>query len=379
MAKQDYYATLGVGREATPDQIKAAYRQQAIKFHPDKNQGNKQAEEKFKELNEAYSVLSDAEKRKAYDQFGHAAVDGSAGGFRGGPGFGGGGFTDLGDIVGEMFEQAFGGRGGAGARGAGGRVTGQPGRDLRVDKEVALVDVLNGVDVTLDVPNLQTCDHCGGSGAKPGTGRKQCSDCKGRGQVRVSHGFFTMAQTCPRCRGYGEIIEHPCSVCSGAGRVHRNKKVKVRIPPGVENGTTLRITGAGEAGERGAPAGDLYVVVQVQDDKRFERDGANLVTDATISFPMAALGGEIDVPSLDGTVRLKVPAGTQPGVHFRVAGRGLPQLKSRSRGDLFVHVQVNVPKKLSKEEKKLIQDLAVKMGENDLGKDEGVFKRVFGS
>lgn len=379
MAKEDYYATLGVGRNATPDQIKAAYRQQAIKYHPDKNQGDKQAEEKFKQANEAYSVLSDAEKRKAYDQFGHAAVDGSAGGFRGqgGQGFGGAGFGDLGDIFGEMFEQAFGGRGGPSQRG--GRATGQPGRDLRVDTEVAMTDVLNGTDVTLDVPNLQTCETCTGSGAKPGTGRKQCAECKGRGQVRVSHGFFTMAQTCPRCRGYGEIIENPCQACGGQGRVHRNKKVKVRIPPGVESGTTLRITGGGEAGERNSPAGDLYVVVHVKEDKRFERDGSNLITDATISFPMAALGGEIDVESIDGVVRLKIPAGTQPGVHFRVSERGLPHLKSRGRGDLYVRVQVNIPKKLTKEEKKLIQDLAALKGETNLGKDEGMFKRVFGS
>jgi molecular chaperone DnaJ len=187
-----------------------------------------------------------------------------------------------------------------------------------------------------------------------------------------------MAQTCPKCHGQGTIIEHPCPSCAGAGRVQRTKKVKVRIPPGVENGTTLRITGSGEAGERGSPAGDLYVVVHVKGDKRFERDGANLIAEASISFPMAALGGEIDVASLDGTVRLKIPSGTQPGVHFRIAERGLPQLKSRSRGDLFVKVQVNVPKKLSKEEKKIVQDLGAKLGETNLGSDEGVFKRVFG-
>ncbi len=377
MAKRDYYELLGVPRDATPDQINTAFRQHAIKYHPDKNPCDKQAEEKFKEYNEAYSVLSDPQKKQAYDQFGHAGVNQGAGGggFQGGAGGFSGGFADLGDIFGDMFDQAFGG-GGRGARSGGG---GQPGRDLRVDREVTLNDVMTGTDVTLDVPNLQTCDVCSGSGAKPGSGKKQCPDCKGRGQVRVSHGFFTMAQTCPRCRGYGEIIENPCQNCSGSGRVHRNRKVKVRIPPGVENGTTLRVSGAGEAGERAAQAGDLYVVVHVKEDKRFERDGANLITDATISFPMAALGGEIDVPSIDGTVRLKIPAGTQPGVHFRISDHGLPQLKARSRGDLYVRVQVNVPKKLSKEEKKLIQDLAAKQGEMNLGKDDGVFKRVFGS
>lgn len=368
---------MGVGRDAAADQIKTAYRQQALKFHPDKNPGDKAAEEKFKELNEAYSVLSDAEKKRTYDQFGHAGVDGSAGaGFGGGRGFeGAAGFGNLGDIFGDMFEQAFGGGQGGGRREHGGHV----GRDLRVDREVTLLDVLNGVDANLDIPTFQTCETCAGSGARQGSGVKKCPQCRGQGQVRVSHGFFTMAQTCPKCHGQGEIIENPCPTCSGSGRVQRTKKVKVRIPPGVENGTTLRITGAGEAGERGAPAGDLYVVVHVKEDKRFERDGANLITDAAITFPLAALGGEIDVASLDGTVRVKIPAGTQPGTHFRIAERGLPQLKARSRGDLFVKVQVSIPKKLSKEEKKIVQDLAAKFGENRLSGDDGVFKRVFGS
>lgn len=343
MAKQDYYQTLEVGKNASADEIKAAYRKQAIKYHPDKNPGDKAAEEKFKLANEAYSVLSDPEKRRMYDQFGHAAVDGSAGapggGFRGGPGFEGFG-GGLGDIFGDLFEEAF-----SGGRRRGGT---QPGHDLRVDKEVTLAEVLTGVDVTLDVPNYQACDTCQGSGAKPGTGRKRCPDCQGKGQVRISQGFFTMAQTCGRCRGFGEIIESPCATCTGTGRVHRNRKVKVRIPPGVENGTTLRIAGGGEAGERGGGSGDLYVVVRVAEDRRFERDGANLFRDHSISFPMAALGGEVEVESLEGPVRLKIPAGTQPGTHFRISGHGLPQLKSRSRGDLYVRVQVAVPKKLSK-------------------------------
>jgi molecular chaperone DnaJ len=372
VAKRDYYEVLGVGRDATDAQIKTAYRTQAIKVHPDKNPGDKHAEEKFKELNEAYSVLCDGEKRRLYDQLGHAGVDGS----RGGGGFQGGGFEgfgNFGDIFGDMFEQAFGG-GAGGRRESGAR----SGRDLRVDRDVTLLDVLNGIDVNLDIPALQTCETCSGTGARPGSGTKQCSQCRGHGQVRVSHGFFQMAQTCPKCHGQGEIIENPCPTCSGSGRTQKTKKVKVRIPPGVENGTTLRITNAGEAGERGSSAGDLYVVVHVKGDKRFERDGANLITEASISFPMAALGGEIDVASLDGTVRLKIPAGTQPGVHFRIADRGLPQLKSRSRGDLFVKVQVNVPKKLSKEEKKLVQELGAKFGDTHLGADDGVFKRVFG-
>jgi len=373
MAKRDYYEVLEVQRTASADELKAAYRKQAIKLHPDKNQGNKEAEEKFKELNEAYSVLSEPEKRKLYDQFGHAGVQGGPppGGFSGEGVFDFGGF---GDIFGDIFQEAFGG-----GRFRGGRSGAQTGRDLRMDHVVNLPDVLTGVDITLEVPRRSTCETCSGSGARPGTSPKKCSECQGRGQIRVSQGFFTMSQTCPRCRGYGEIIESPCPTCRGTGRIERTSKVKVRIPPGVDDGTTLRISGAGEAGERGGPSGDLYVVVRVNKDKRFERDGSNLLTDLSVSFPLAALGGELEVPSLDGMVRLKIPAGTQPGTHFRVSGHGLPHLKSRGRGDLYVRVQVIVPKKLNREEKKLLQDLATRLGENNISKDDSVFKKVFGT
>ncbi len=376
MSKRDYYEILGVAKNATPEELKAAYRKQAIKYHPDKNQGNKEAEEKFKEINEAYSVVSDGEKRKMYDQFGHAGVQSGAGGQPGGQGgFGNFDFGNLGDIFGDIFQDAFSGGGGGGRQRSGG----QAGRDLRVDKDVTLNDVLTGVDVSLDVPNRVACDTCQGSGAKAGSSPKKCPTCQGRGQVRVSQGFFTMTQTCSRCRGFGDIIENPCTTCRGTGRVERNRNVKVRIPPGVDDGTTLRVSGAGEAGERGGPPGDLYVVVRVVKDRRFERDGANLLADLTITFPLAALGGEVNVPSLDGPVRLKIPAGTQPGVHFRVTGHGLPHLRSKSRGDLYVRIQVNVPKKISKEEKKILQDLAAKWGETNIDKDENVFKKVFGS
>ena len=370
MSKQDYYQTLGVSRNASADELKSAYRKQALKYHPDRNPGNKDAEEKFKSVNEAYGILSDPQKRQTYDQFGHAGVSGNAGG--GAQGFGGFDFGGFGDIFGDIFEEAFGGARGRRRRSA------RNGRDLRIDSEVDLASVFSGKEETLIVPKLDPCDTCQGSGAKPGSGHKTCSDCRGQGQIRISQGFFTMAQTCGRCHGYGQIIEKPCTSCHGTGRLEKRKQVRVRIPPGVENGTTLRVTGGGEAGERGAPPGDLYVVIRVRPDKRFERQGADLFIEKTISFPLAALGGEVEVPAIDGNVRLKIPAGTQPGVQFRVSERGLPRLKSRGRGHLFVQIQVDVPKKLKKEDRKLIQDLAKNIGENNISKDGGVFRKVFG-
>jgi len=368
MAKRDYYEVLGISRSASPDELKAAYRRQAIKFHPDKNPGNKDAAEKFKEVNEAYSVLSNPQKRQTYDQFGHAGVQGAGGA----PG-GGFDFSSFGDIFEDVFGEAFGfGRGRRQGRGA------EPGRDLRADHEVNLTEVLTGSEVSLNVPAFQACEVCSGSGAAAGSGTKKCPDCGGSGQLRVSHGFFSISQTCGRCRGYGEVIDKPCPACHGQGRVHKNKRVKVRIPPGVETGTTLRVSSEGEAGVRGAPPGDLYVVIQVRPDERFEREGANLFTDFNISFPLAALGGEISVPTLENPVRLKIPAGTQPGILFRIAEHGLPHLKNRSRGDLFVRIKVEVPKKLSKEDRKIISDLAERLGEDRISKDDGVFKRVFG-
>lgn len=373
MSKRDYYEVLGVQKNATDDEIRSAYRKLALKYHPDRNPGNKESEEKFKEVNEAYGILSDKQKRQNYDQFGHAGVDDSYAARSGGVGPGGFDFGGFGDVFGDIFEEAFGFRSGRRGRRS------QAGRDLRADHEVTLLQVSTGTEATLAISNLVACDTCHGSGAKPGTSLKKCPECRGQGSIRVSHGFFTMSQTCPRCHGYGEIVENPCPSCGGRGRVKREKNVRVRIPAGVEDGTTLRIAGAGEAGERGHPAGDLYVVIRVRPEKGFEREGPDLHIRTSITFPVAALGGEVEVPSLDGQVKLKIPAGTQPGVRFRVAGRGLPSLKSRSKGDLYVHVQVDIPKKLKKEEKKLIKDLAEKMGEKRISKNEGMFRGVFGA
>lgn len=372
MAKRDYYEVLGVPKNATPSELKAAFRKKAVLFHPDRNKDDASSSEKFKEVNEAYSVLSDAQKKQAYDQYGHAGVNASAGGAPGGAGFGGFDFGGLGDIFGDLFGDAV---GGGRQRG---RSRTQPGHDIRVDQSVNLHEVLNGVERTINVPMFQACDTCDGSGAQAGSGLTTCGDCRGAGQVRVSHGFFSMAQTCGRCHGQGQIVEKPCHTCQGKGRVKKSRRVKVRIPPGVEDGTTLRLSGMGEAGERGAHSGDLYVVIQVEQDKQFEREGANLFIERTVSFPLAALGGEIKVPTLEGSVQLKIPHGTQPGVLFRVSEHGLPHLKSRARGDLFVRVQVDIPKKLSKEDKKIIQDLGDRWGEQNVSKDQSVFRKVFG-
>jgi len=366
--KRDYYEVLGVSKGAGADELKTAYRKLALQYHPDRNQGNKSAEEKFKEINEAYEVLSDAQKRAAYDQYGHSgggAGPGGFGGFEGAQGFG--------DIFGDIFGEMFGGGGRSGGRGRA-----RKGADLRFDHTVTLNEALTGTQSTLRVTRPSTCTQCKGSGAKPGTSLKTCPDCRGQGQVRVTRGFFTLAQTCPRCQGEGQIVENPCPECRGQGRVRSTENITVRVPPGVEEGTTLRVPGGGEAGPRGAAPGDLYVVLHVKADPRFERDGEDLVTARHASVPLAALGGEMEVPTLEKPVRINIPAGTQSGTVFRVRGAGMPRLQGSGRGDLHVRVIVDVPTKLTKEQKKLLADLAKTMGEetDDAG---GVFKKVFGS
>ncbi len=373
--KRDYYEILGVSKGATADEMKAAYRKLALQFHPDRNPGNKGAEDKFKEINEAYEVLSNQQKRAAYDQYGHAGVQqggpaGPGGGFEGFQGFEGGNF---GDVFGEIFGEVFGG-----GRGAGGRQRARKGADLRYDHTVTLAEAFTGTQSTLRVNRQAACPQCHGSGAKPGTSQKTCTDCRGAGQVRVTRGFFTMAQTCPKCRGEGQIVSDPCSNCRGQGRLRSTENITVRIPAGVEDGTALRVPNAGEAGERGAPAGDLYVVIQVREDGRFVRDGDDLLAERRISIPMAVLGGEVSVETLDKTVRINVPAGTQSGTTFRVKGAGMPRLGSNGRGDLKIRVLVDIPAKPTKEQKKLFMDLAKTMGE-DVDANDGIFKKVFGS
>ncbi|HRY29223.1 MAG TPA: molecular chaperone DnaJ [Elusimicrobiota bacterium] len=375
--KRDYYEVLGVSKTAGADELKAAYRKAALQHHPDRNPGNKAAEEKFKEVNEAYEVLSAPEKRRLYDQFGHAGVQqgggpGGPGGFHGFEDMAGGGF---GDVFSDLFGDIFGG-GGGGGRGQGRR--GGRGADLRYDHTVTLHEAFTGTQSSLHVARRTTCSKCNGSGAKPGTSRRTCSECRGAGQVRVTRGFFTLAQTCPRCRGEGQIVESPCSECRGEGRVRSTDNLTVRIPPGVEDGTALRVPGAGEAGERGTPAGDLYVVVHITPDSRFERDGENLLTDRHVSIAMAALGGEVEIPTVEKSVRINIPAGTQSGTLLRVRGAGMPRLKGSGRGDVIVRVVVDVPTRLNKEQKRLLAELAQSMGEEGVSTDDGLFKKVFG-
>ena len=328
MAKRDYYTVLGVNRDASEDDIKKAYRKLAMKHHPDRNP-EKGAEESFKEAKEAYEILSDAKKRAAYDQFGHAGVDPSAGfgaaGARGAEGFGG--FADaFGDIFGEIFGAAAGARGDGVYRGA----------DLRYNLELSLEDAARGTDAKIRIPAMEDCETCHGRGAKPGTQPKTCPTCNGHGQVRVSQGFFSIQQTCPQCRGTGKIIPEPCATCSGAGRVKKHKTLSVKIPAGVDQDDRIRLTGEGEAGVNGGPPGDLYVVVNLKPHPVFQRDGEDLHCEMPISFTTAALGGEIEIPTLDGHAKIKIPAETQTGQVFRLKNKGIRPVRGSVIGDLYL-------------------------------------------
>lgn len=358
-AKRDYYEVLGVSRNASPEEIKAAYRATAVKYHPDRNPNNPEAEEKFKEAAEAYAVLSDPNKRAHYDRFGHAGV-----GEQAFTGFDASVFGDFADILGNLFgfEGFFGGR-----RSATGPVRGA---DLRVGVPVELAEVVRGVERTLSIPREETCERCGGSGLAEGARPETCSTCGGLGQVRFAQGFFTMLQTCPRCGGGGRVITNPCAECGGQGRVRVRRQVTVKIPPGVEDGTRLRLIGQGEAGARGGPPGDLYVVVQVPPHPRFARDGADLHVEEEVSAFHAALGTTLTVATLEGSEEVTVPAGSQPGDTVVLRGKGLPRLRHAGTGDLVVHLKVTVPKKLSKRQRELLGEIVAEL------EKPSMFKRV---
>ncbi|HEY3858101.1 MAG TPA: molecular chaperone DnaJ [Gammaproteobacteria bacterium] len=351
MSKRDYYEVLGVKRDAAEADIKKAYRRLAMKHHPDRNPDDKKSEEQFKEAKEAYEVLTDAKKRATYDQFGHAGVDAHAAGARGGGG-GGAGF-DPNDIFGDIFGDTFGDIFSGGRRGGGQRV--YRGADLRYGLGLTLEQAVAGDTVNINVTTLATCEVCHGSGAKAGSQPVTCTTCGGRGQVRMQQGFFTVQQTCPRCRGKGTIISDPCGNCHGAGRVEKEKTLSVKIPPGVDNGDRIRLSGEGEAGPNGGPAGDLYVEISVEPHEIFARDGADLACEVPVSFVTAALGGEIEVPTLGGSVSLKIPAETQTGKVFRLRGKGVKPVRGGSVGDLMCRVEVEVPVHLSKEQKEMLK------------------------
>lgn len=348
MSKRDYYEILEVTKTASDSEIKTSYRKLAIKFHPDKNPGDKEAEEKFKEAAEAYSVLSDGEKRARYDRFGHQGVSGGAGGFD--PGF-----TNIEDIF-DLF--GFGDVFGGGGRGGSRRSSAQRGSDLRYDLEISLEEAATGKAEKMKIPRLESCEECSGSGAEKGTTAETCSTCEGAGQVRYQQGFFSVARTCATCRGAGKTIKNKCKNCYGDGRVEKTKDLEIKIPAGVETGSRLRVSGEGEGGIGGGPAGDLYVVLHVAEHENFERQGPNLYASVPVSFAQAALGAEIEVATLDGEEKLKVPAGTQTGTVFRMKNHGMPILGGRGKGDLFVAVSLVTPKTLTREQRKLLEQLA---------------------
>ncbi|MEP5763512.1 MAG: molecular chaperone DnaJ [Halieaceae bacterium] len=352
MSKRDYYEVLGVERGADEKEVKKAYRRIAMKYHPDRNPDAEDAEDKFKEASEAYEILSDREKRAAYDQYGHAGVD---------PQMGGAGFEgSFSDIFGDVFGDIFGG--GGGGRGRAGP---QRGADLRYTLDISLENAVKGTTVKIRVPTLVACEPCDGSGAKPGTSPANCGTCGGAGQVRMQQGFFQVQQTCPNCRGKGRVISDPCNSCHGRGRVEETKTLSVKVPPGVDTGDRIRLSGEGEAGPDGGPPGDLFVQMSVQDHPIFERDGKHLYCEVPINFADAALGGELEVPTLDGRVKLKIPAETQTGKLFRLRGKGVKPVRGGSVGDLMCRVVVETPVHLNKRQKELLEEFQATMSNSD--------------
>jgi len=370
MAKQDYYATLGVAREASPEDLKKAYRKLAMQHHPDRNPGDKQAEAKFKELNEAYDVLKDEQKRAAYDRFGHAAFE-QGGGRAGGFDFQAGG--GLGDIFDQMFGEFMGGGGRRGGRA-------RTGADIRQAVEIDLGQAFAGIKASLRVPTRVTCDACGGAGSEDKTrSAETCTTCHGAGKVRAQQGFFLVERTCPTCGGAGRVIRNPCRVCQGQGTVQRERTLQVAIPAGVEDGTRIRLAGEGEAGGQGAAPGDLYVHVAIRPHPIFERDGANLALRMPIRMSQAALGAEVEVPVIDGTkVKVKVPAGTQTGEQIRVRGKGFSVLQSAARGDLYIQMLVETPQHLTRRQRELLEEFEAEAEQHAKGspESEGFFAKV---
>jgi molecular chaperone DnaJ len=355
LTKRDYYEVLGVSRDVDEDALKRAYREIAMRDHPDRNPDDPSAEERFKEASEAYAILSDAEKRQAYDRFGHAGV---------GAGAPGGGFQDFGDLgnFGDIFEGLFGDLFGGARPGARRRGRGQRGADLRYNLEVELHDVLEGLESTVKIPKTRPCGTCNGSGAKPGTSPEICGGCRGSGQVVLQQGFFRVSRPCTDCAGTGEIVRDRCTDCRGQGRTEGQQTINVRIPPGVDDGTRLRLTGEGEAGISGGPPGDLYVVIAVRTHDLFEREGPNLHCQVPVTMVQAALGAEIDVPTLEGKVKLKIAEGTQSGKVMRLRGKGLPTLRTTTRGDQLLHIFVETPTRMTKPQRELLERFA---GESD--------------
>jgi len=345
VSKRDYYEVLAVPKNAKDPQIKSAYRKQALQYHPDRNQGNKEAEEKFKEAAEAYAILSDSDKRARYDRFGHAGVSSQAG-----AGFDPSTFAGFEDIFGGIFGDFF---GGAGRRGGPER-----GSDLRFDLEITFAESAKGVETPIEIPRLESCETCSGSGAEPGSSPTTCAQCQGRGQQRFQQGFFTVARTCGKCHGTGRVITKPCVTCTGEGRTRHDRTLTVKIPAGIADGQRLRISGEGEGGLAGGPAGDLYVFIEVAEHAVFQRDGNNLACAIPLNFTTLALGGNIEVPTLDGQESYKVPEGTQSGTVFRLRGKGMPDVSGRGRGDLFFTAQAVTPKKLTKEQRALFDQLS---------------------
>ncbi|MEZ5849964.1 MAG: molecular chaperone DnaJ [Hyphomicrobiaceae bacterium] len=373
MAKRDYYEVLGVGRTASDQDLKTAFRKSAMECHPDRNPNDKGAEQRFKDINEAYEVLKDPKKRQAYDQFGHAAFEGGRGG-AGPGGFGPEFSSSMSDIFDDLFGEFMGGRRGQ----RGGRGSGRErGADLRYNMEITLAEAYKGKQAQIQVPTSVTCEACTGSGAKPGTKPSQCPTCAGQGKVRASQGFFTIERTCPSCQGRGEFIEDPCGTCHGAGRVTKERTLQVSIPAGVEDGTRIRLAGEGEAGVRGGPAGDLYIFLSLKPHEFFQRDGADVFCRVPISMTTAALGGTIEVPTLDGTrVKVPVPNGTETGKQFRLKGKGMPVLRSKVQGDMYIQVEVETPKNLTKRQRELLEEFERESKAENSPASSGFFSRV---